>query len=209
MESDTGLLSLIQEAAKAYDDADALVERIDEYCDKISGNQQKVDMILSDLYHEIENDDLTDQQLATFGKEIKKYRKIRRNIDNENIIRNIYEKHKLKLSSKENRPFFRNSMKQVLGDLNQPYKNRVLTDDDIDQLKKIINLDDSKEKKLTKAGEKRVAIKKRKCSSKIDIQELKKEWLKGKTQKELAIMFNCTQPTINYYIKKIKEEGNK
>lgn len=221
MESYKELLVLIQNAAQKYDEADELVNKIDEFCESISENQQRVDFILSDLYHEIENDDLTDEQMTSFGKEIKKYRKIRRSIDYENIIRNVYERHKAKISIREQRPFFRNSMKQCIEELNQPYKNRVLTDADINELKMVTKTstkDDSKEtlsknKELTKKGKQLSSARKSKNvrgSVKIDLQELKLHYLKGTSQTQLAIMFNCTQPTINYYIKKIKkEEGNK
>lgn len=187
---DNELLMLIQETLKAYDEADKQFDKIEEFCQNISDDQSRIDSILSDLYHEIENDDLTDEQMITFGKEVKKYRKIRRKMDNANIIRNVFDKHKSKLPIREQRPFFRNSVKQVLQDLNKAYKNRVLTDEDIKNLK-----NSSKNEEI-------------KYSSKIDLNELKKELASGKTQSEIAIKFGCSQPKINYWIKKIKEEGN-
>lgn len=194
MESEKELLVLIQNAAKAYDEADDLVNKIDDFCESISEKQSEVDSILSDLYHEIENDDLTDEQMASFGKEIKKYRKIRRGLDNANIVRNVYEKHKDKLPHKENRPFFRNSMKQIINDLNRPYKNRVLTNEDIENLKN------------QKVKTEKIKVKKIGKTAKMDVEKLKEELSKGKTQCELATIFNCSQPTINYWIKKIKKE---
>lgn len=193
MQSDLEILKKIQDVCN-------LLDEIDESQESISKRISDSDMALEDLEHQLENEILTDAEIIGISKKIISLRKERRARKNELEIIKVYSDVKTKLPYKEQRPFFKQQIGLKTKNLNQPYKNRIYSEEEIQEIKSNklnVNLNIELKTKRTKG------------STKIDIQELKKEWLRGKTQRELALMFNCTQPTINYYIKKIKEEGNK
>lgn len=193
MESDKELLKKIQDVCNLLDEIEKINETNLQRC-------SDVDMAISDLEHQIESEDLKTNEILGIYTEFKKLRKIRRAIKNEIEILKVYSDNKNKLIYPEQRPFFINSMSVKLKTLNKPYNNRIYSDEELDTIK---------HGNLTNDEKTKIASKNVKGSVKIDLQELEKEYIKGKTQRELAIMFNCTQPTINYYIKKIKKGRRK
>lgn len=102
-----------------------LLQEIEKYKEELPALQQEVDYRLSDLLHKIENDSLNAPQSCKIVKEIKKQRLIRRDYQNDYEILRTYTNNVNKLMSE---------LKKTNNRLNQPYKNRVYTDEDMKEL---------------------------------------------------------------------------
>lgn len=121
------ILTKIKDAVKILDD-------IDEMIKSQSLELQTIDYKLSDLYHLIENNELSDEASINIVKAIHNLRKQRRSLNNEFEIENTYRQHKSKLTGNETRQFLANEIFKTTKRLNQEYKNRVLTDEDIQNI---------------------------------------------------------------------------
>jgi hypothetical protein len=111
-----------------------LLNEIDSMIENCPKEQQNIDYQLSDLYHLIENNELSDEASIAVVKKIHELRKIRRSLDNEFKIENTYNTHKSKLPGRENRQFLLNEIHKTIKTLGVKYKNRVLTDEDITEI---------------------------------------------------------------------------
>lgn len=180
-----------------------LLDEIDELIKTNSIRLSDIDQAKSDLEHTLENEELNNNEFLNISKELKRVMKVRRGIKNESEIITSYNENKQKLIFQNQREFFKNAIGIKNKNLNQPYKNRVYTVEQINELKN--RNDDIK----TAKKENKIELANAKAKIKIDLQELELQLVKGKTQRELAIMFGCSQPTINYWIKKIDKERNK
>lgn len=167
-----------------------LLDEIDENIKTNGERQQRVDYMLSDLEHTIENEELSDEEIIGITRKIQELRKIRRDLKNEYEIIREYNDHKNKLSLENQRPFFRQMISNKVKQLDSEYKNRVYTKEDIQEIK-----DSHKEHANVSNG------------YKVDIKKLIKLYSEGKKQSEIAKILNCTQPAILYQIKKLKEKG--
>lgn len=110
------------------------MDEIDEMIKSQSAKLQAVDFELSDLYHLIEYYDLTESAKVNIVDKIHDLRQIRRSLNNEYEIENTYQTHKSKLTGNETRKFFANEVYKTVKKLNNEYKNRVLTEDNIQEL---------------------------------------------------------------------------
>lgn len=111
-----------------------LLDEIDEMIKTQSQELQAVDYELSDLYHLIENNDLDEKVSFNIVKRIHELRKKRRALNNENELENTYQTHKSKLSGSETRQFLMAEINKTSKRLGCEYKNRVLTEEDINTL---------------------------------------------------------------------------
>jgi len=188
-QSDIYFLKLLQDAINSLNTLDELIET--------NGRRQsEVDSELCDLLHLVENNDLNDDACIKIMARIKELRKVRRSLRNEYELINRYQEIKARLSSKENRQFIFVEIQKRFKTLNQEYKNRILTDKQVeDLLEKQGVIEESKEKISRKISEKSQQIN-------IKIKELLE---KGYSQTEIAKEMNMTQPSISIRIKKIKE----
>ncbi len=107
------------------------LDEIDEMIKTQPTELQNVDFELSDYYHLIENNELSDIASIKIVKKIHDLRKIRRTLNNEYEIENTYQTHKLKLPGTETRKFLANEIYKTVKKLNSEYKNRILTENDI------------------------------------------------------------------------------
>jgi hypothetical protein len=139
-----------------------------------------VDKLLSDYYHIIENEELSDKAMINICKKIHDVRKIRREYDIKANIISTYKKHKekLRLQPKNTRMMFKNAIEQTVRDFPTEYSFRVLSQDEV---KDILEERD-------KTGE--------------IIEDIKKNKL---SKKEIAKKHNVSLPLIYYYANKIKE----
>lgn len=112
-------------------DAVKILDEIDEMINSQSAELQTIDLELSDWYHLIENNELSDEASARVVKRIHDLRKLRRSLNNEHEIENTYQTHKSKMTGNETRQFLANEIYKTVKKLNTEYKNRVLTDEDI------------------------------------------------------------------------------
>ena len=111
-----------------------LLQEVDEYREQLPTLQQEVDYRLSDLLHKIENNTLNAPQSCKIVKEIKKQRIIRRNYQNDYEILRTYTNNANKLMNAGNRELLLVEINKTNKRLNQPYKNRVYTEEDMKEL---------------------------------------------------------------------------
>lgn len=95
---------------------------------------QNTDLQLSDLYHLIENNELSDSASINVVKKIHYLRQLRRSLNNEHEIENTYNTHKSKLSGKDTRQFLLHEVYKTVKSLGSKYKNRILTEEDIQEI---------------------------------------------------------------------------
>lgn len=111
-----------------------ILDEIDEMISTQGQELQKIDLELSDLYHFIENNNVNDDTSVKLIERIKYLRLMRRSLQREYEIENAYKNNSSKMMGNNTRPFLLNTIKQTVKNLNTEYKNRVLTDEDIENL---------------------------------------------------------------------------
>lgn len=111
-----------------------ILDEIDEMIKTQSNELQTIDYELSDLYHLIENNDLSDESSLVIVKRIHNLRKLRRSLNNEHEIENTYRNHLSKLTGPDTRKFLAIEIHKTTKNLNNLYKNRVLTEEDINTI---------------------------------------------------------------------------
>jgi len=183
---------------KILQDAITSLNKIDELVESNSTRQSAIDLELCDLLHLIENEEISDAASPKIIKRIHELRQIRRSLRNEYELIIKYNEIKERLSFKENRQFVIAEIQKRIKNLNQEYKNRILTQEQIDELLK----DDST--KITETKKKR---KRSEESKKID-EQIMELLEKGKSQSEIAKILYMTQPSISMRVKRIKEAQN-
>ena len=112
-------------------DAVKVLDEIDEMINSQSTELQTIDLELSDWYHLIENNELSDEASIKVIKRIHDLRRLRRSLNNEHEIENTYLTHKSKMTGNETRQFLANEIYKTVKKLTTEYKNRVITDEDI------------------------------------------------------------------------------
>ncbi len=183
MNSDTEFLTKVNGLCDLFDEVEKMINSNGE-------RQQKTDFMLCDLEHSLENETLTDTEIIGIGRKIQELRKDRRCLRNEFELIKKFIELKNRLLETNNRAIFKSNMNTTMKNLNQPYKNRVFTEEDMEEIKK--------------SQEKSVTIK---IETKVDAKKIAELVEKKLTQREIAKKLGCSQPTVNYYIKKIKKEG--
>lgn len=175
------LLDTINSVLKKYDELENEIKKLDDLCEKIPEEQSNTDRLLSDYYHIIENENLSDKSMIDICKKIHDIRKQRREYDFCSYIISTYKKNKNKImiSPNTNRAMFRNSIKQTIKDFPTKYKFRVLSEKEVED---IINKTDKTEEM---------------------IEEIKKN---ETPKKEIAKKYGVSLPLIYYYSKKIRNE---
>lgn len=111
-----------------------LLDDVEKYYEELPILQSNVDCALSDLYHCIENRKFKTNEAYRIVKEIKKQRLIRRKINNDYELLKTFKTHENKLMNSGSRKMLINEMHKTNNRLNQPYKNRVYTDDKINEI---------------------------------------------------------------------------
>lgn len=183
MNSDTEFLTKVNKLCDLFDEVEEMINSNGE-------RQQKTDFMLSDLEHSLENETLTDTEIIGIGRKIQELRKDRRCLKNEFELIKKFIELKNRLLETNNRAIFKSTMNTTMKNLNQPYKNRVFTEEEMTEIKK--------------SQEKPVTIK---IETKVDTKKIAELVEKKLTQREIAKKLGCSQSTVNYYIKKIKKEG--
>lgn len=111
-----------------------ILDEIDEMITTQSTELQKVDLELSDLYHFIENNDLSKETSLKLIDRIKYLRIVRRTLQREYEIENAYKNNSSKMMGNNTRGLLLTTIKQTVKNLDTEYKNRVLTEEDIKKL---------------------------------------------------------------------------
>lgn len=112
----------------------SILDEIDNMIKTQSEELQKVDYKLSDLYHLIENNDLSDEASINVVREIHLLRKERRSLNNEHDLEVVYQNQKQKMIGNDSRQFLVTELNKTNKRLNSEYKNRVYTEEEIEKL---------------------------------------------------------------------------
>lgn len=111
-----------------------LLNDLDEYLNEIPNLQSQIDEELSDLYHYIENNELSTKQSLKMIKLIREKRIIRRGLNNDYEMKKTYISNRNKLLIDSQRQFFLTEIYKKNKELSSKYKNRRLTDEEIKNL---------------------------------------------------------------------------
>lgn len=111
-----------------------LLNDLDEYLNEIPNLQSQIDEELSDLYHYIENNELSTKQSLKMIKLIREKRIIRRGLNNDYEMKKTYISNRNKLLVDSQRQFFLTEIHKKNKELSSKYKNRRLTDEEIKNL---------------------------------------------------------------------------
>lgn len=125
-----------------------ILDKIDEMIKTQSIELQKIDYELNDLYHLIENNELSDEVSVNVIKRIHDLRKERRALKNEYEIENTYQTHKSKLAGNGTRQFLATEILKTVKQLGKKYTNRVLTEEDIKSLTEPVKRKPGRPKKV-------------------------------------------------------------
>ena len=112
----------------------SILDEIDDMIRTQSEELQKVDYKLSDLYHLIENNELSDEASINVVREIHLLRKERRSLNNEHDLEVVYQNQKQKMIGNDSRQFLVTELNKTNKRLNSEYKNRVYTEEEIEKL---------------------------------------------------------------------------
>lgn len=117
----------VKEAIKILDEIDEMIETQPQ-------ELQKVDYELSDLYHYIENNNMSNETCLKVIERIKYLRLIRKSLNNEYSLEKVYKDNSSKMMGNGTRDFLFSNLCKTAANLDTEYKNRVLTDEDISNL---------------------------------------------------------------------------
>lgn len=109
---------------------------IDEYSNTLSDELSKVDCKMQDLLHYIEFNKISVKWCYRMMKEMKELREKKRKIKNDMEILSKYNETKTKLLTSDNRKFLMTEIYKKDKQLNQPYKNREYTEEDMQKILK-------------------------------------------------------------------------
>lgn len=121
---------MIEDVIKAIN----ILNSIDGYVDSLNSQLSELDSKMSDLYHYLEVNKLNAIECCKFVKEMQKVCVERRKIKREIEIGKVYKCELTKLSNPTNRKFFIQDLRVIEKKLNTIYKNRVYTDEEIQEL---------------------------------------------------------------------------
>ena len=130
-------LGTLERFLQTFDTLDEIAKEIKDIVENEPEKQRQLDLLLSDYYHMLENDDLTDVEILNIGKKIHETRVMRRDENRVSTLIACFEQNKNKLgySVKANRQMFRQAMSLKRKTLHEDYKYRILTDNDFESLK--------------------------------------------------------------------------
>lgn len=120
-----------------FDELDSIFFDINNIIKEQPSNQQQIDWELSDYYHRLEDENTTDNEFINIGKKIQKARLIRADYQRTYELIKAYNENKEKIfySPRSNREDFRKAIQYAMKYLHEDYKYRVLTEDQLNDLK--------------------------------------------------------------------------
>lgn len=122
------------EITKKFQNITDILNEIDDYSTGLANKLSEVDQKIQDLLHYIEYNKINILWSYKYIVELKKLRLERRKIKNDMLIIDVYNKHKSKLPSYENRKFFMTEMYKMEKQLEAPYKNRQYKEGEIEKI---------------------------------------------------------------------------
>lgn len=176
------------------------LDEIDDMIGNNSSDQSNVDTLLEDYKHLIEENgkDMSDDAKINMINSYYNARQTRRRNNNFYEVVKYYNNNKQKLQYKSGRETLYREVKNKLSNLDNPYKYRILTDDEIKNFINYVNNDvtnndseaDNRKNKLSK-------------------EELEKCLSEGKKTIEIAELYHVSQPYVSMLKKKYGIETRK
>ena len=112
-----------------------ILDEIDDFESSISSEMSNYNYKLSDLYHYVENNTMDTKRCYRLCKELKKVLKERRQFKNNVELFHEYKNNVQKLNNgKENRQLMLAAIGKRSKQLNQPYKNRVYSEEELKEI---------------------------------------------------------------------------
>ena len=112
----------------------SILNEIDEMISTQSLQLQEIDYAIQDWLHYIENNEIDDKQSIKIIKELQKLRKTRRCLHNEYEIEKTFKDNASKVMGNNTRPMLLAEIGKTVKQINSTYKNRILTDEQINEL---------------------------------------------------------------------------
>ena len=113
----------------------SILNKTEEYLESLPDRLSECDSLISDYVHLIENNDTSEIDLKKLYNEMKNVLNKRRVVKNNLTLRDNYKNMVARLNNTTNREFFIQNMKNAQSKLGLKYHNRILTEDEIEQLK--------------------------------------------------------------------------
>lgn len=181
------------------------LDELDEIIETNGERQSKVDSEISDWLHRLQNhfEELKPNRvaLANIAEKIAILRLERASLRNEFELIKRYKEVSRQMMTKDNREFVIAEIQKTMKNLNQPYKNRIINEEDIE----LVEAMTEKEKNQTvKKNKRKISAESQKLNDQI--WELYRQ---GISQKEIGKLVGLTQPSVNVRIKKIKSQKEK
>lgn len=117
----------IRNLIKTLDDIDNLITTRSE-------ELRKIDLELSDWLHFIENNDFEEKVSHKVVMKIRELRRKRRSLCREQAIEETYKNNSSKVMGNNTRPFLLNEIEITIKNLDSEYKNRIITEENIQEL---------------------------------------------------------------------------
>ena len=113
----------------------SILNKTEEYLESLPDRLSECDSLISDYEHLIENNDTSEIDLKKLYNEMKNVLNKRRVVKNNLTLRDNYKNMVARLNNTTNREFFIQNMKNAQSKLGLKYHNRILTEDELEQLK--------------------------------------------------------------------------
>lgn len=107
---------------------------LDTYMNSISDLQSQNDLFISDLLHFVEDYEFTPKKALKFVNILKEKRLERRKLNNEWEIKKVYDNGKQRFTYDSQRDIFLNSIYKKEKELKSPYRYRVATQEEIEEM---------------------------------------------------------------------------
>ena len=111
-----------------------ILDEIDELIQTRDSMQQKIDLEISDWLHFIENNEIDEEISFKIVSKIHELRKERRSLSNEMAIEQTYKNNASKVMGNNTRQFLLSEINKTVKQLDNEYKNRIITEEDIKNL---------------------------------------------------------------------------
>lgn len=113
----------------------SILNKTDQYLDSLYDRLSKCDSLISDYEHFIENTPIEMVNLKKLYQDMQNNFIKRRNIKNNITINDNYKNLTSRLNNSTNREFLIQNLKNVQSKLGVKYHNRILTSEEVEQLK--------------------------------------------------------------------------
>lgn len=110
------------------------LDAIDEYDNGLADKLSNADSKLSDLYHVVEKNKLKTNECYRMIQELRKVLLERRKVKDDMALLNVYKSQRERLPGDKTRAFLKQSIYKESNKLNSPYKNRVYTEEEINEI---------------------------------------------------------------------------